>query len=125
MRYALVASCLFIPVVFTLLVSAVRPVFFHRFLIICLPARLLAVAVGASSSGTQTAGPVSQDVRAVSDEHGNFVHAGTRGLARCGELPDRPRNCAGLVLYYPGVGNPRRELSRLATWRSPQPPHVG
>ena len=34
--------------VFTLLVSVVRPVFFHRFLIICLPAWLLAVAVGAA-----------------------------------------------------------------------------
>jgi mannosyltransferase len=45
--YALVASGLLTPVVFTLLVSVVRPVFFHRFLIICLPAWLLAVAVGA------------------------------------------------------------------------------
>ena len=47
--YALVASGLLTPVVFTLLVSVVRPVFFHRFLIICLPAWLLAVAVGAST----------------------------------------------------------------------------
>jgi len=47
-KYALVASALFTPVIFTLLVSVVRPVFFHRFLIICLPAWLLAVAVGAS-----------------------------------------------------------------------------
>jgi mannosyltransferase len=47
--YALVASGLLTPMVFTLLVSAVRPVFFHRFLIICLPAWLLAVAVGASA----------------------------------------------------------------------------
>ena len=47
--YALVASGLLTPVAFTLLASAVRPVFFHRFLIICLPAWLLAVAVGAST----------------------------------------------------------------------------
>ena len=47
-NYALVASVLFTPAIFTLLVSVVRPVFFHRFLIICLPAWLLAVAVGAS-----------------------------------------------------------------------------
>ena len=47
--YALVASCLLTPVVFSLLVSVVRPVFFHRFLIICLPAWLLAVAVGVCS----------------------------------------------------------------------------
>src|SRR3974390_230594 len=44
--YALVASGLLTPVVVSLLVSVVRPVFFHRFLIICLPAWLLAVAVG-------------------------------------------------------------------------------
>jgi uncharacterized membrane protein len=43
--YALVASGLLTPIVFSLLVSVVRPVFFHRFLIICLPAWLLAVAV--------------------------------------------------------------------------------
>ena len=42
--YALVASGLLTPIVFSLLVSIVRPVFFHRFLIICLPAWLLAVA---------------------------------------------------------------------------------
>jgi mannosyltransferase len=45
--YALAASGLLTPLVFTLLVSVMRPVFFHRFLIICLPAWLLAVAVGA------------------------------------------------------------------------------
>jgi uncharacterized membrane protein len=46
-NYALVTSGLFTPVIFTLLVSVVRPVFFHRFLIICLPSWLLATAVGA------------------------------------------------------------------------------
>ena len=45
--YALVASGLLTPIVFSLLVSIVRPVFFHRFLLICLPAWLLACAVGA------------------------------------------------------------------------------
>ncbi len=47
--YALVASGLLTPVVFSLAASVVRPIFFHRFLIICLPAWLLAVAVGASA----------------------------------------------------------------------------
>jgi mannosyltransferase len=47
-NYLFVASSLFTPVIFTLLVSMVRPVFFHRFLIICLPAWLLAVAVAAN-----------------------------------------------------------------------------
>jgi uncharacterized membrane protein len=45
-RYVIVASGLCTPVIISLLVSVVRPVFFHRFLIICLPAWLLAVAVG-------------------------------------------------------------------------------
>jgi uncharacterized membrane protein len=42
--YVVVASGLLTPIVFSLLVSIVRPVFFHRFLIICLPAWLLAIA---------------------------------------------------------------------------------
>ncbi len=46
-RHALVASSFFSPIVLTLLVSIVRPVFFHRFLIICLPAWVLMTAVGA------------------------------------------------------------------------------
>src|SRR5271166_952648 len=45
--YVLVASGLLTPILISLLVSVVRPVFFHRFLIICLPAWLLACAVGA------------------------------------------------------------------------------
>jgi uncharacterized membrane protein len=45
--YALIASGVLTPVVFTLVFSIVRPVFFHRFLIICLPAWLLACSVGA------------------------------------------------------------------------------
>lgn len=44
---ALVASCAFSPIVLTLLVSLARPIFFHRFLIICLPGWLLMVAAGA------------------------------------------------------------------------------
>jgi hypothetical protein len=46
--YALVASGLLTPIIFSLLVSVARPVFFHRFLMICLPAWLLAVAAGIS-----------------------------------------------------------------------------
>jgi mannosyltransferase len=48
-NYWLVASALFTPMVFTLLASAVTPLFFHRFLIICLPAWLLAIAVAAGA----------------------------------------------------------------------------
>jgi len=46
-RYTLVASMVATPVVITLLVSSVRPAFYHRFLIICLPGWLSMVAVGA------------------------------------------------------------------------------
>ena len=53
--YALVASGLLTPVMISLLVSVVRPVFFHRFLIICLPAWLLAVVVGVCSLGQRRA----------------------------------------------------------------------
>jgi len=46
-RYALVASAIVSPVVITLLVSIVRPAFYHRFLIICLPGWLMMIAIGA------------------------------------------------------------------------------
>lgn len=50
-KYGLVASGLFTPVVISLLVSMVKPVFFHRFLIICLPAWLLMAAIGVELIG--------------------------------------------------------------------------
>lgn len=46
-RFTLIASMVFTPVVLTLLVSIVRPAFYHRFLIICLPGWLLMTAAGA------------------------------------------------------------------------------
>ena len=45
-HYALLASCLFAPVAISLLVSAVRPIFYHRFLIIGVPAWILMTAAG-------------------------------------------------------------------------------
>jgi mannosyltransferase len=45
-RYMLVASSVFSPIVITLLISIVRPAFYHRFLIICLPGWLMMTAVG-------------------------------------------------------------------------------
>ena len=45
--YVLTASLFFSPIVLTLIVSLVRPVFYHRFLIICLPAFVMMTAVGA------------------------------------------------------------------------------
>ncbi len=45
-RYALAASAVVTPIALTLLVSIVRPAFYHRFLIICLPGWLLMLVVG-------------------------------------------------------------------------------
>jgi len=46
-RYALVASSFFSPIIIVLAVSMVRPAFYHRFLIICLPSWVMMTAVGA------------------------------------------------------------------------------
>jgi mannosyltransferase len=53
-RYALLASCLFAPVVISLLISTTRPIFYHRFLIIGLPAWILMTAVGAKEIRSRT-----------------------------------------------------------------------
>jgi len=45
-RYALVVSCLFTPAIIALLVSIVRPLFYHRYLIISLPAWVLMASIG-------------------------------------------------------------------------------
>jgi uncharacterized membrane protein len=47
-RYALVASSFFSPIVITLAISVVRPAFYHRFLVICLPSFVMMTAVGAT-----------------------------------------------------------------------------
>lgn len=47
-NYALVCLCFLIPIVLTLAISLRTPVFFHRFLIICLPSFILFIAVGLS-----------------------------------------------------------------------------
>lgn len=51
-RWLLPASLVFTPVVITLLVSIVRPAFYHRFLIICLPGWILMTAVGVQRMST-------------------------------------------------------------------------
>ena len=53
-RYALVASMVLAPVIITLLASIVRPAFYHRFLIICLPGWLLMMAIGLMRLPTRT-----------------------------------------------------------------------
>jgi uncharacterized membrane protein len=46
-RWMLAASLLVTPIIITLLVSIVRPAFYHRFLVICLPGWILMTALGA------------------------------------------------------------------------------
>ena len=46
-RWLLVASLVATPVVITLLASIVRPAFYHRFLVVCLPGWVLMMALGA------------------------------------------------------------------------------
>ena len=46
-RYSLLASLLLTPIALTLLASILRPAFYHRFLIVCLPAWVLMTAAGA------------------------------------------------------------------------------
>ena len=48
-RCALIVSSVAVPIIVTLLVSIMRPAFYHRFLIICLPGWLLMIASGALS----------------------------------------------------------------------------
>ena len=47
-RYALLLSCLGLPILATLLVSTVTPMFFPRYLIVCLPPLILLAAAGFS-----------------------------------------------------------------------------
>jgi len=52
-RHVLVASSLLTPMVLALLVSVVRPIFYHRFLIVGLPAWVLMTAAGAEAIGSR------------------------------------------------------------------------
>jgi hypothetical protein len=105
--YALVASGLLTPVIFTLLVSFVRPIFFHRFLIICLPAWLLAVAVGMREMPqVRWRTPVITGVCALTVVSTALsysrVREDWRGVANF--LIDNARS-QDAVVYYRGVGN--------------------
>lgn len=46
-RHTLIASSFFSPIIIVLAISIVRPAFYHRFLIICLPSWVMMTAVGA------------------------------------------------------------------------------
>lgn len=105
--YALVLSGLLTPVIFTLLGSFARPLFFHRFLIICLPAWLLAVAVGMREmSQIRWRPPMIVGVSALSLVSTALsysrVREDWRGVANF--LIDNARS-QDAVVYYGGVGN--------------------
>jgi hypothetical protein len=105
--YALVASGILTPVIFTLLVSFVRPIFFHRFLIICLPAWLLAVAVGMREmSSLRWRVPVIAGMCVLSLVSTALsysrVREDWRGVANF--LIDNAK-AQDAVVYYRGVGN--------------------
>ncbi len=53
-HYAVVTSAVFSPIAITLLASIVRPAFYHRFLIICLPGWVLMIAVGVGQISSRT-----------------------------------------------------------------------
>lgn len=52
-RYVLVASMVATPILITLLASIIRPAFYHRFLIVCLPGWVLMTALGAQRIGSR------------------------------------------------------------------------
>ena len=49
LQYLLVTSLVVTPIVLTIAVSMIRPAFYHRFLIVCLPGWILMTAIGAST----------------------------------------------------------------------------
>lgn len=105
--YALVASGLLTPIIFSLVVSVVRPVFFHRFLIICLPAWLLGVVVGACSlrqRPTRTWAIAGVCILSLVSTWLSYsrVREDWRGVANY--LIDHAR-AQDTVVYYRGVGN--------------------
>jgi mannosyltransferase len=53
-RHVVIASCFFSPIVIALLVSIVRPIFYHRFLVIGLPSWVLMTAVGSMGIHSRT-----------------------------------------------------------------------
>ncbi len=104
--YLLVASCLFTPVIIALAVSIVRPIFYHRFLVIGLPAWVLMTAVGAEGirgRAWRTAAMVGVCVLSPASAITSYsrVHEDWRGVTRYLIAEARPED---RVLYYRGEG---------------------
>jgi 4-amino-4-deoxy-L-arabinose transferase-like glycosyltransferase len=105
-RACLIASMLCTPVAITLLVSIIRPAFYHRFLIICLPGWLLMVTAGVAnvpSSSWRRAAAVGVCLLSLVTTIMLYRHATEdwRGAARYLLANTRPED---RVLYYQPVG---------------------
>jgi mannosyltransferase len=105
-RYLLVTSLVFTPILLTLLVSLVRPAFYHRFLILCLPGWVLMTAQGAAQLRSRS----SRTVAIVSVCALSLVSVGVvyrrvqedwRGAVNYLIANSRPED---RVLYYQSVG---------------------
>jgi mannosyltransferase len=106
-RYALVASCLLTPVVLTLVVSVVRPIFYHRFLVIGLPAWVFITAAGAETIRSRTwrvAAVVGVCALSLASAITSYsrVQEDWRGVTRYLIAKARPED---RVLYYHGEGS--------------------
>ena len=115
-RYGLIASGLIAPVVITLLASIARPVFYHRFLIICLPAGILMTAAGAqeiSSRRWRTAAMAAVCGLSVASAVVSYtqVREDWRGVTRYLMARARPED---IVFYHEWLGYMATENYR--TW---------
>ena len=105
-RYGLVASLLVSPIVITLLVSMVRPVFYHRFLIICLPGWLLMIALGIEqirSRGWRTAAIAGVCLLSLASTVILYRHVSEDWRGAVTYLIAKARS-GDRVLYYQSVG---------------------
>src|SRR5271157_2177069 len=128
-RYLLIANCLFAPVVISLLVSIVRPVFYHRFLIIVLPSWVLMTAGGAEGIRSRTwraaavAGVCVLSLASAITSYSR-VQEDWRGVTRYLIAEARPED---RVLYYKSEGYLAVENYRnwLPGGSEPRPPGLG
>jgi uncharacterized membrane protein len=124
-RYLLVLSLVATPIVITLLASIVRPAFYHRFLIICLPGWILMIALGAEQIRSQTrrkaaiAGVCLLSVVSTVIIY-RRVTEDWRGAVRYLVANTRPGD---RVLYYESVGEFAGESYR--DWLAPDSPRPG
>ncbi len=113
-RYVLTASGLLAPLVFALMVSAVRPIFYHRFLIVGLPSWVLMTAVGAMQLRSRRWRVTAISCICVLSVASAvaFYFRGQEDWRGCNRLPDGPSGSRGSSAVLPTAGLfRRRELS--------------